>query len=43
MENSLIYDLNFWKEWYNLEIKNAMNLKKMIISDIKNKVIINIC
>ena len=43
MENSLIYDLQFWKEWYNLEINNAMNLKNMIISDIKNKVIINIC
>ena len=43
MENSLKYDLQFWKEWYELEINNAMNLKNMTISDIKNKVILNIC
>lgn len=41
-ENSLIYDLKFWIEWYNLNINNVMNLKNMNINDIKNKVIINI-
>ena len=43
MENSLIYDLKFWNEWYNVEINNALKLKNMSKNDIKNKVIINIC
>ena len=40
---SLLNDINFWNEWYNFEINNKNDLNELILNDIKNKVVINIC